>query len=821
MRNKKLLWAALVIIFSLSGCKVKKEVPEEKRGMDSGWYFRLDEAEDTIGSLAGASTWKRVDLPHDWSIESLVNQSEGITCGPFTRHSVGGKSTGNTAGGVGWYARTFTIPAGEKNKLHALYFEGAYMETKVWVNGKEVGYHPNGYTSFFCDIPAQCLLPDKVNVLVVRVANLGRNSRWYSGSGIYRHVWMVTTDKLHLKDWSNVIVTTALTADSAHLKLSSTLYNKYDTLQQATLAVRILSPQGRQVVAVDRDFTLHSGEEREVSFPLTVAHPQLWSTDTPVMYKAILSVLNSEGEMVCRNEIPFGIRSLDFSASKGMLLNGQPIKLKGGCIHHDNGFLGAAAIDRAEVRKVELLKANGYNAVRCAHNPPSEAFLTACDTLGLLVIDEAFDQWRKPKNPNDYHRFFDKCAGRDISSMVRRDRNHPSVIMWSIGNEIQERSDSSGVDIARYLKSVVLSYDTTRPVTAAVNDYWDNPGLSWKTDSEKAFSTLDICGYNYMWREYENDHRKFPQRIMFGSESTAGEAAVNWDLVEKHPFIIGDFVWTALDYLGEAGIAHALSLKSEEVNPQFLEWPWFNAWCGDIDLCGDKKPQSYYRDVVWRRTPVAICVHTPVKEGLKEKVSYWGWVDEYPSWSWNGYENQAMKVNVYSRACLVRLYLNGKLLGEQPVGTVNKYTASFNVRYQSGKLKAVNVVNGKETDAIVLRTSGKPYALKLTADRTSLAASPNDLSYVHIAVTDKEGNIIADSNAKVLLSVSGEGTIAGSGNASPTDMESFRSLTPRVYKGKALVILRPKGGASGEIVLTVASPGLQQATFRITVNKSL
>jgi beta-galactosidase len=815
MRNKSILYVALVGLLLFSGCKEREGLTTAKSCMDSGWYFRLDGAEDTTGSPAGTSKWRRVDLPHDWSIEPLSNQSKGVTCGPFTRHSAGGKSTGNTVGGVGWYARTFVIPAGEEEKLHALYFEGAYMETDVWVNGKKVCFHPNGYTSFSCDISAYCFSPGKVNTLVVRVANRGKNTRWYSGSGIYRHVWMVTADRLHLKDWSNAIVTTALTANSARLQLSSTIYNKYATPQNASLIVHVLSPQGEVVSTASRDLVLSSGEEREVSIPFVVGKPQLWSTETPFMYKAILSVVNKNGE-VCRNELPFGIRMLEFTASKGLLLNGQPMKLKGGCMHHDNGFLGAAAIDRAEVRKVELLKSNGYNAVRCAHNPPSEAFLTACDTLGLLVIDEAFDQWRKPKNPNDYHGFFDRYAEQDVASMVLRDRNHPSVIMWSIGNEIQERSDSSGVSIARYLKSVVLRYDSTRPVTAAVNDYWDNPRLSWKTDSHIAFSTLDVGGYNYMWYEYENDHRKFPQRILFGSESTAGEAAVNWDLVEKHPYIIGDFVWTALDYLGEAGIGHALNLKSEEANPQFLEWPWFNAWCGDIDLCGDKKPQSYYRDVVWRRAPITLCVHPPVREGLAEKVSYWGWTDEYPSWSWSGFEKKEMNVNVYSRAHSVRLYLNGKLLGEKMVGLDKKYTASFRVEYQPGELKAVNVTNGRETDSMVLKTPGKPFAIKLLADRTRLLASPNDLSYVHILVTDREGNTITDSDAKVLLNVSGEGGIAGSGNASPTDMESFRSLTPKVYKGRALAILRPEG-IPGEIMLTVTSPGLQQASVRITV----
>ncbi|MCI1681302.1 MAG: DUF4982 domain-containing protein [Bacteroides sp.] len=810
-----------IICFMLSlclgGCQGLKKLPDRKQCLDEGWYFCLEG--DTISSPSSTDwSWRRVDLPHDWSIETLSGQARGVTCGPFTRRSAGGKSTGYTAGGTGWYARTFVIPEEEADQLHFLYFEGAYMETEVWVNGKKLGYHPNGYTSFIYDISSCCLPAGQVNTVVVRVVNKGKNSRWYSGSGLYRHVWMVVADPLHLKHWGNSVYTSAVRHDSARIQVSSTLCNRYQEDRNVVWSVSILSPGGDEVASFTRGTKVLSGKKQEISETLFVEHPQLWSVSTPVLYKAVFNMVSDRGKLLDRKEIPFGVRTLAYDATRGFLLNGKPLLLKGGCIHHDNGFLGAAAIDRAEVRKVELLKSNGFNAVRCAHNPPSEAFLNACDTLGLLVIDEAFDQWRKPKNTEDYHRFFDRYAAQDVASMVLRDRNHPSICMWSIGNEIQERSDSSGICIARHLKEVVRRYDKTRPVTAAVNDYWDNPRLSWSQDSKRAFSTLDVCGYNYMGYEYESDHNRFPKRVMFGSESVAGESATYWDMVEKYPYVIGDFVWTALDYLGEAGIGHALELKEKEENPQFMAWPWFNAWCGDIDLCGDKKPQSYYRDVVWNRSPIAVCVRPPVEKGKVEKVSYWGWTDEYPSWCWNSFPNQKMTVHVYSRADSVRLYLNNRLMGEKQVGGQKEFTSTFEVEYIPGILKAVNVVKGRETESCVLTTPGEAYSLCLVADRTRLSADRNDLAYVHILLVDRKGNVISDSQAKIKLSVSGAGTLAGSGNASPTDMESFRSDTPRLYRGRALAILR-SSGKPGEIRLVVTSPGIRQAALKIEVNK--
>ncbi len=426
-------------------------------------------------------------------------------------------------------------------------------------------------------------------------------------------------------------------------------------------------------------------------------------------------------------------------------------------------YLGSAVIDRAEERRIELLKSNGFNAIRCSHNPPSEKFLETCDRLGMLVIDEAFDQWEKPKNPDDYHQFFDAWWERDFSSMIMRDRNHPSIILWSIGNEIEERADPAGLEIAKKLIAKARELDPTRMITEAICEFWEHPGRPWD-QTAPAFALLDVSGYNYQWERYENDHKNFPNRIMVGTESVPQHAFQNWDQVEKHAYVIGDFVWTAIDYLGESGIGHSDcdTGKATQQEP----WPWFNGYCGDIDLIGGKKPQSYYRDVVWRRSKVELAVHVPHESGCKEQVSYWGWPDEEQSWTWPGNEGKLMQVNVYSRSPKVRLLLNGKMMEEKTPDSL--LTAKFELPYAAGELKAVNVENGKETASVVLTTAGEARGLRLKADRQQINASRNDLSFVTVEVVDEKGNLVSNANIPVQFTISGSGGLAGTGNANPT-----------------------------------------------------
>jgi len=521
------------------------------------------------------------------------------------------------------------------------------------------------------------------------------------------------------------------------------------------------------------------------------------------------------------------VRSIELSADKGFLLNGQNTLLHGGCVHHDNGPLGSATIDRAEARKIELLKSFGYNAVRTSHNPPSKQFLDACDSLGMIVIDEAFDQWERPKNPQDYHLYFNTSWQKDIDAMVLRDRNHPSVVFWSIGNEVNERADSSGLRIAKQLRDEVKRLDATRPVTEAICAFWDHPGYKWDTTAA-AFALLDVGGYNYQWKEYESDHAKYPARIMMGTESFPVEAYENWQQVKTHPYVIGDFVWTAMDYIGETGIAHT-ALDSNTIFAK--EYPWFNAWCGDMDLIGGKKPQSYYRDVVWGRSKMEMLVHAPVPQGHKEVISFWGWPEEYPAYTFTGSEEQPLQVHVYTQYPAVRLQLNGKVLGEQTVSTQSQpiemssfahlspqlpLTAAFTIPYQPGVLVAYGLQNGKVVDSVILKTAGKPAQIQLTADRKQIKGDKNDLSYITATVLDAAGNIVPDTTFTLHFSVAGNGSIIATANANPADMESFQQPVHRTFRGKCLAIVQP-ANAKGKIVVKAEGEGLQQGEITIEV----
>jgi len=809
MKTKLFLYSLFIILISFS-CKTHTKEFSCFQCFDEEWKFYLGDLPEAADVEFDDSRWELLDLPHDWSIEL-----------PFSKET-GQIATGQTVGGIGWYRKKFSLQPEQENKIVQLYFEGVYMESEIWLNGKKINYHPYGYTSFFCDITSGCNPVGEENTLAVKVSNEGKNSRWYAGSGIYRHVKMITTDLLHFDNWGVYVTTTYIANDKAKVNFLLNIINEAKTSQEFDAVIQIKDNAGtivgKDIIHWDE---LKPGAESIYNHEIEIINPSLWSVDSPILYTAVIS-LKDESQVFDEVTVPFGIRSISFDSEQGFLLNGKPLKLKGGCVHHDNGLLGAAAIDRAEEKKVELLKANGFNAVRCAHNPPSEKFLDACDRLGLLVINEAFDQWQKMKNRDDYHRFFNAWHEQDVTSMVKRDRNHPSVIMWSIGNEIQERADLSGVTIAKKLKSIITKYDKTRPITAAVNSFWDNPKLTWK-DSERAFSTLGVCGYNYAWQEYENDIELFPERVIYGSESYPFERAVNWDLVEKYPNIIGDFVWTAMDYLGESGLGHALEIKDGVEAPSAwssCDWPWFNGWSGDIDICGNKKSHCLLRDILWNESKITMAVHKPIPEGYFESVSVWGWPQEYPEWNWSGHENKPLDIRVFTRYPIVRLYLNGNLLEEKEVSTegITKYIAQFQVNYHPGKLKAVGVESGEEKDSIVLSTTGKPVKIRLTPDRSQIRNSRNDLSYVQIELVDKEGQVVPDSDCHVNLSISGWGEIAAAGNASPIDMDSFRSLTPTTFHGKALAIVRPTG-KSGTIVLKATAEGLPETSVEIKVKQ--
>lgn len=771
-------------IFVLVSCLVflacsqeSPSAPVRRSSLNEDWTFTLD----------GQSS--RVDLPHDWSITRGFQQKEGTP-------------TGFLPGGIGEYLKTFSYEMRPGHRA-LLTFDGVYMNASVRVNGIQICEHPYGYTSFRCDITDY--LHDGKNVLEVTVRNEGKNSRWYSGSGIYRHVWLDVYPETHLDEWDLSIREDGIRA---------VVHNESSFSFSGILQADVLDCEGRKVFSLHQRVSIPERGADTVFLPFPegkrLSH---WSPDEPVLYTANVSLLN-QGKHLDRLSMRFGVRDIRFTPQEGMTLNGKPILLRGGCIHHDNGFLGSAAYDEAEIRKVELMKAHGFNAVRCAHNPPSPRFLSACDSLGLLVIDESFDQWLRPKNPDDYHLYFNEWYREDIASMVRRDRNHPSVFLWSIGNEIADRADPEGVSIADSLREEILSMDPTRGITAAINDFWDNPDKTWEKDSDRAFASLDVGGYNYLWWEYERDLGRNPERILYSSESTAQERAVNWKYVETSPNIFGDFIWTAIDYLGEASIGHQEYLPAGENTRQILDWPWFNAWCGDIDLCGDPKPQSTLRDVVWDRTPVSMLVHAPQPEGLVESVSYWGWPDETASWNWGGHEGLPMTVRVFCKSGRVRLLLNGETVGEQDCSL----EALFQVPYVPGELTAIALDSGTPVGLCTLRTAGKPVAIRLTLENPE-TFSQGRLAYVKIELIDQLGQVVPDADQRVFISLQGgNAKLAGAGNACPTDMDSFRSNTPKTFRGRALAIIDASDKQTA-VQLRVTSGSLPETTILLRNEK--
>jgi len=817
MNQKKayhfLLLILLVLFLSLDALQARKADVLEKAGtddprlqilFDADWRFHRGDVEGGEKVQFDDSSWRLLNLPHDWSIEDLPG-----TDSPIDPQAIGAMDTGYTIGGTGWYRKTFNIPSKLEGKRFHLQFDGVYMNADVWLNGQHLGNHPYGYTSFWYDITDKIKF-DQENVLAVEVKNEGKNTIRYSGSGIYRHVWLTAMESIHVAHWGTYIVTPEVNKSSAKVRLRSRLVNKTEKQKTVTIRTRILDSKGFETDRTETNQTLRRKAFSELDQILQVKSPKLWSTESPVLYTAITEIFEKdssvESRLLDRIETPFGIRTIHFDADKGFLLNGKPTLLHGGCMHHDNGPLGAAAYDRAEERRVELMKASGFNAIRSAHNPPSPAFLDACDRLGVLVIDEAFDMWRDKKKDDDYHLYFDQWWKRDIESMVLRDRNHPSVIMWSIGNEIRNMDEPEVVKVAKMLADSVRKLDPTRPVTAGVHGVHDG--------KDPFFATLDVCGYNYGPNRYKIDHKRHPDRVIYASESKPLEAFEYWMAVLEHPWVIGDFVWTSFDYLGEAslgwlGYPHKGSF-----------YPWTHAFCGDIDICGFKRPQSYYRDVLWKKgQKVSIFVKPPqpsFKTTNPHKASWsrWEWRDLLADWNWPGHEGRPLQVEIYSVCEQVELLLNGKSLGRKETSRKKQWVAKWEVPYQPGVLRAVGFNGSQEAASWELRTAGQPCKVRLSADRTQIQADGQDLSYIVVEILDSNGVRHPKAENLVQFEIEGPGSIIAVGSSNPMGTESFQQPRRRAYQGRCLVIVRSEPKA-GSILLKASAEGLKPAQVNI------
>jgi beta-galactosidase len=767
---------------------------------DFDWRFHRGGAIGAETPGFDDSKWRVIDIPHDWSIEDLPG-----TNSPFNIDAISQVSGGFTTGGTGWYRKTFSIPGELNGKQFNIIFEGVYMNAEVWLNGEYLGNHPYGFTSFWFDISGKIKF-DKENVLAVKVKNEGENSRWYSGSGIYRHVWLNVVSPVHVATWGTSITTPEITAKEAIINIKTSLENQSQKVSKITLVTKILNTAGQEQSEASTEKTIDPGKTLEVLQEIKLTNPALWSTDSPVLYKALSEIHESES-LIDQVATEFGIRSISFDAVNGFRLNGKSLKLKGGCVHHDNGILGSKAYDRAEERRVQLLKSSGYNAIRTSHNPPSPAFLDACDHSGILIIDESFDMWKDEKNPFDYHLFFNEWWKKDIESMVLRDRNHPSVILWSIGNEIPDR-------LAKELADFTRSLDPTRQVTSAVNNL--SPAM------DPYFAALDVAGYNYasggdhnQKNLYEEDHNRLPQRVMVGTESYPLESFGSWMDVVDHPYVIGDFVWTAYDYIGEASIGWRGYFQKQDF------FPWNLAYCGDLDICGWKRAQSYYRDALWKENQLSIWITPPLPSFSlnpeRQSWSKWHWNDAVDDWNWNGNEGKTIDINIYSSCEQVELELNGKSLGKKITDRSTKYSAVWKVPYEAGTLKATGFNGKKKVAHAELHTAGEAARIRLSADRIKIGADGQDLSYITVELTDSNGILNPKADNLISFEVEGPGSIAGVGNANPVSLESFQLFRRKAWRGKCMVIIK-SDRIAGKIKVRATSQGLASESLDIESN---
>ena len=743
---------------------------------DAGWQFTQNGETVTV------------DLPHDWDIYA----------GPDAKSGATGTGGGWYPGGKGEYRKMFKTPDGEVVRLH---FEGVYQKAEVFINGQKAGQHAYGYTPFTIDITPY-LHQDKPNEVLVKVDNSEQpNCRWYSGSGIYRHVWLITSPALHIAENGVYISTPMVNDDEATVQVEVTVENASDVERSATVMVG----------AESMPITVPAKGSETDTLTFNIRNPRLWSPDTPILYE-VRAMLKEQGKMVDSQLTRFGVRHIYCDSRYGFQLNYMPLLINGACVHHDDGILGAMAFDAAEIRKVRLMKDAGFNLIRTSHNPPSRAFLDACDSIGMLVIDEAFDGWRQAKTPYDYSTLIDSCYREDIHAMVRRDRNHPSIICWSIGNEVMERKDIRVVTTARKMKDAIKDYCCERPVTEALCS-WDS---DWEIYDPHA-EVLDIAGYNYMLHKHASDHERDPLRVILQTESFPRDAWRNWQTVEDYSYVIGDIVWTGLDYLGESGIGRYY-YDGDTPGEHYVEGgqpEWHGAYCGDVDITGWRKPISHYRELLWNRDTAPV-----LYMAVKEPDGYYGTIREtawsvwptWESWTWNGWEGKPVEVEVYTSLPSVRLYLNDRLVGEQQSAECK---AVFTLPYQPGILRAEGVTEEGQPVSVSLSTAGEPCQIRLTADKSTFLADGQDLIYVTVEILDRNGLVCPDAAIPLTATVKGAGSLLSFASADLKDTDVYTDAHCTTWKSRALLAVR-SSAKSGSVSVTVKGDGLSQS--QLTLN---
>jgi beta-galactosidase len=799
----QLKWYSVLVMMVVGLVSAQAQIsPRKVELFNSNWKFNLGNDSTARNEAYNDSQWRQLTLPHDWSIE-----------GAFSEKNPTGQAGGGLPAGIGWYRKTFMVPASAQGKNVFIDFDGVYCNSEVWINGHYLGRRPNGYISFQYDLSPYLHYGTTNNVIAVKVDNSAQpNSRWYSGSGIYRNVWLSTMAKSYIPQWGMFVTAKVNTANAIVSMQTQVVVHQKDLHLKASVYTQSGQLVNSITTAIDDADTAVN-----INQNIIVGQPQLWSVDRPYLYKVVLQVLAGK-QIIDRYQTTLGIRSFNFDVNKGFSLNGVSMKIKGACMHHDLGALGAAINVRAMERQLEILKDMGCNAIRTSHNPPAPEFLDLCDKMGFIVMDEAFDMWRKKKNKQDYYQYFPEWHKRDLEDMVKRDRNHPSVMMWSIGNEIREQFDSTGITITRELVNIVKNLDKTRPVTSALSE----------SDPKKNFiyqsGALDILGFNYHPETYADFPKNYPGQKFLASETVSGyatrgyydtptdstrhwptgskakltqgnpEFAVTaydnvaaywgatheeyWKIIKKHDFLSGEFVWSGFDFIGE---------------PVPYPWPARSSYYGIIDLAGFPKDVYYMYQSEWTSKPVLHIL---------------------PHWNWE----QGKIVDVwayYNNADEVELYLNGRSLGIQRKQGDELHVV-WKVPFEAGTLKAMSRMNGKIVLTKETKTAGAPARIELVADRKLIKSDGKDLSFITVRVLDAAGNVVPNADNLVNFTIKGRGTLAGVDNGSQSSMESFKEPQRKAFHGLCLAIIQATQ-SPGVVTVTAKADGLVPATVTIRV----
>jgi len=806
----------LILLIAASGFCYAKPAPPSRSHLliDANWKFNLGDVKDAQNVTFNDASWRNLDLPHDWSIE-----------GEFDRSAPTGGGGGYLPTGIGWYRKTFKLPAGTNGKQVAIQFDGVYQNSEVWINGHYLGKRPNGYISFVYDLTPYLKAS---NIIAVKVDNSKQpNSRWYSGSGIYRHVWLNITNSVHVTQWGTYITTPQADQKSATVMVKTQVENTGIAITNATLTAAIVDENGHTVASEKAPLSVAANSSGEVPLQINVTSPKLWSVDRPNMYTMHISILNGK-KILDEYDQPFGIRAIKYSSTDGFLLNGQRVKMNGVCIHHDGGCVGAAVPLKIWQQRLQRLKEMGCNAIRTSHNPQSPEFLDLCDKMGFLVMDEAFDVWEGAKVKNDYHLYFKEWHQKDLVAQIHRDRNHPSVVLWSAGNEIHDQSSARGTEVLKELLAIFHAEDNTRPVTTG-SDEIAADGKSTRLDFLEA---EDVVGYNYVdrWHErrelfYGIDHQAHPEWKMVGTESESMRSAATyslgldpkkvsanytggliraeqlWKFVAVHNYVIGDFMWTGIDYLGEAN------------------WPGKGSSSGVIDMINLPKDAFYFYQSQWTTKPV---VHL------------------FPHWNWEGREGQIIPVVAYTNCDTVELFVNGKSYGiktqefprqgnsggwnryaQRPVNaTTGDLHLEWDVAYEPGTIKAVGHKNGKEVVIDEIHTTGKPAALKLTMDTDHINTDGDDVAIMHVDVLDDKGNVVPMADNLIKFTVQGNGKLVGVDNGNQRDTHSFKLSERNAFKGHVYGVIK-SNHIPGDIMVTITANGLKPATAKISATRNV